>query len=85
MYLGLSDGDCQVAAFHFRQLVNEGQRQQFLAGAHPASSVTRLVSGSVRRQVGTLLVCAGHRLQGVHAVTSESLVPTQAGELSAIA
>jgi hypothetical protein len=85
MYPGLSDADCQVAAFHFRQLVNEGQRQQFLAGAHPASGVTWLVSGSVCRQVGMLLVCAGHRLQDVHAVTSESLVPTHAGELSAIA
>ena len=85
MYPGLSDGDCQVAAFHYRQLVDEGQRQQFLAGAHPASSVTRLVSGSVRRQVGTLLVCAGHRLQGVHAVTSESLVLSEAGEMGGIA
>ena len=85
MYPGLSDADCQVAAFHFRQLVDEGQRQQFVAGARPVSGVTRVVSRSVRRQVGAFLVCAGQRLQGVQAVTSESLVPSQAGEMSAIA
>ena len=54
MYPGLSEADCQVAGFRYRQLVDEGQRQQFVAGAHPASGVTRLVSGSVRQQVGAL-------------------------------
>ena len=39
MYPGLSDADCQVADLHYRQLVNEGQRQQFSLGApwRPAS------------------------------------------------
>jgi hypothetical protein len=85
MYPGLSDADCQVAAFHFRQLVDEGQRQQVVAGASPVSGVTRAVSGSVRRQVGALLVCAGQRLQGVQAVTSQGLSPTAASEMGAIA
>ncbi len=85
MYPGLSDADCRVAGLHYRQLVNAGQRQQFVAGARPASGVTRVVAGSVRRQVGAFLVCAGQRLQGVQAVTSESRVPSQAGELGAIA
>ena len=85
MYPGLSDADCQVAAFHFRQLVDEGHRQQFVAGASPVPEVTRVVSRSVRRQVGAFLVCAGQHLQGVQAVTSESLVPSQAGEMGAIA
>jgi len=85
MYPGLSDADCQVAAFHFRQLINEGQRQQMSAGARPASEVTRVVAGSARRQVGALLVYAGQRLQGVQAVTSERLVPTSTGEMSAVA
>ena len=85
MYPGLSDTNCQVANLHYRQLVNEGLRQQLVAGAHPASGVSRLVSGSVRRQVGALLVCAGQRLQGVQAVTSQGLTPTAASEMGAIA
>ena len=85
MYPGLSDTNCQVANLYYRELVNEGLRQQRVAGAHRPSGTTQSVSATVGRQVGTLLVCAGHRLQGVHAVSSESLVPTQASELSAIA
>ena len=85
MYPGLSEADCQVAAFHYRQLVDEGQRQQVSTGSRSASGVTRLVSGSVRRQVGALLVHAGQRLQGVRMTASESLVATSAGETGAIA
>ena len=85
MYPGLSDTDCQIAAFHYRQLVDEGQRQQVVAGARPVSGVTRVVSRSVRRQVGAFLVYAGQRLQGLQAITNERLVPSQAGELDAIA
>ncbi len=85
MYPGLSDADCQVAAFHYRQLVDEGQRQQVSAGARRASGVTPSVSRSARRQIGALLVRAGQRLQGVQAVTHESLVPTSTGEVGALA
>jgi hypothetical protein len=85
MYPGLSDADCQVAVFHFRQLIDEGQRQQFVAGASPVSGVTRVVSRSVRRQVGAFLICVGQRLQGVQAATNESLIPRQAGEMGALA
>jgi hypothetical protein len=85
MYPGLSDADCQVANFHYRQLVNEGQRQQVTASARPPSGVTRLVSGSVRRQVGAFMVSAGQRIQGVQMVTSESLVKIPTGEMGATA
>jgi len=84
MYPGLSDADCQVAEFHYRQLVNEGQRQHIAAGARPASGAARLISGSVRQQVNALLVCAGQRLQGVQAVTRESLDTVAIGEPAAI-
>ena len=84
MYPGLSDADCQVAAFHYRQLVDEGQRQQVSTSSRSASGVTRLASGSVR-QVGALLVRAGQRLQGVQMTASESLVPTSTGEIGAVA
>ena len=43
MYPGLNDADCQVAAFHYRQLVDEGQHQQVIAGARPTSGITRAV------------------------------------------
>ena len=85
MYPGLSDADCQVAAFHYRQLVDEGQRQQVSTSSRSASGVTRLASGSVRRQVGALLVRSGRRLQGVQMTASESLVPTSTGEIGAVA
>jgi hypothetical protein len=85
MYPGLSDADCQVAAFRYRQLVNEGQRQQVVASVSPVFGVTRVVSRSVRRQVGALLVCAGQRLQGMQDVTNESLAPSQAGGMGAMA
>jgi hypothetical protein len=85
MYPGLSDADCQVAAFHYRQLVDEGQRQQVFTGLRSASGVTRLASGSVRRQVGALLVRSGRRLQGVQMTAGESLVPTSSGEIGAVA
>jgi hypothetical protein len=85
MYPGLSDADCQVAAFRYQQMVNEGQRQQISADAHPSSGVSRFVFGSVRRQVGALLVSVGQRLHGVQAITNECLVPTLTGEEGAIA
>ena len=85
MYQGLSDTNCQVANLHYRELVNEGLRQQRIAGTHPTSGATRLMSATVRRQVGAILVCAGQRLQGVQKVTSESLVRTPTGEMGAIA
>src|SRR5215213_2408533 len=86
MYPGLSDADCQVARFHFQQLVDEGQRQQVSAGARPISAVTRVVYGFVRHQIGALLLVAGRRLQvqGVEMVTSENLAPTATGEMGAI-
>jgi hypothetical protein len=86
MYPGLSDADCQVANFHYRQLVNEGQRQQVTAGARPASGVTRTESSPLQ-QLGTFLVRAGRRLQvqGVPVATSESLILTPTGEVGAIA
>jgi hypothetical protein len=84
MYPGLSDADCRVAAFHFRQLVDEGQRQQFVAGASPVSGVTRVVSRSVRQQGGAFLVCAAQRLQGMQAVTRQSIALTPTGEADAI-
>jgi hypothetical protein len=46
--------------------------------------VTRWMSGCVRRQVGTLLVWTGQRLQGVRVVTGDRLAPTATSERVAI-
>jgi hypothetical protein len=72
MYPGLSEADCRVAEFRYQQMQVEGQHQQFVAATRPATSGTRLVSTSLRQQVGAFLVCAGHRLQGVQAIPRES-------------
>ena len=72
MYPGLSEADCRVAEFRYQQMRVEGQHQQFVAGVRPAAAGIRPVSASLRQQAGALLVCAGHRLQGVQAVTRES-------------
>ncbi len=85
MVPGLSEADCQVAAFHYRQLVNEGQREQISAGARPASSITWLMSGAVRQQIGAILVTAGQHLQGMQAGSGESHRLTSTGGASASA
>ena len=84
MYPGLSEADCRVAEFRYQQMRVEGQHQQFVAGARPSAAGTRSVSMSLRQQVGALLVCTGHRLQGVQAVTRESLDTIAIGEPAAI-
>jgi hypothetical protein len=85
MYPGLSDTNCQIAAFHYRELVDEGQRQQFISGAGPVSGGTRTVSRFVRQQLGAVLVCAGQRLQGGQVVSGQRLVPTPTGKMNAFA
>ena len=85
MYPGLSEVDCQVAGFHYRQLVNEGQRQQTAAGGRSASAGIRSVAMSLQRQFDTLLMRAVHRPQGMQAITRESITSTPTGEVTAIA
>ena len=85
MYPGLSEADCQVAGFHYQQLVAEGRRQQVVAGVRPGSVSSPAVFSSLRQQVGALLVRAGERLQTVEALTKEHVGSTAAHERSAIA
>jgi hypothetical protein len=89
MYPGLSDTDCWIAELYYRQLVDEGLRQQLVTGALPESpsicSVLTSVFTSRRQQLGALLGRADQRLQGVQAVTKESFGPTATGDRGAIA
>ena len=85
MFPGLSEADCQVAGFHYRQLVDEGQRQQGAARVLPAPLSSRAVSFSLRQQLGAFLVHAGERLQGAQTITSDRLGRTPSGEMGAIA
>ena len=85
MYPGLSDADCQVAGFRYRQLVSEGQHQQVGVVVHPGSAETRSMSTMFQQGLGTLLVRAGYRLQGLHTVTRQGLDSVATGERAAVA
>ena len=85
MYPGLSEADRQVAAFRYRQLVSEGQHQQVVAGVYRESVETRSMSTTFQQGLGTLLVRAGHRLLGLHSITTQSLDTVATGKRAAIA
>jgi hypothetical protein len=85
MYPGLSEADCQVAEFRYRQLVSEGQHQQLVSGVHPGSAETRSLLTTFQQGLGTLLVRAGHRLQGLNTITRQSADTLATGERAAIA
>lgn len=73
MYPGLSEADCQVAAFRYRQLVAEGQQQQVVAGVRPGPVDTLSATTTLQQRLGTLLVRAGRRRLGLHTVTAQRL------------
>jgi hypothetical protein len=85
MYPGLSDADRQVAAFHYQQLVDEGQRQQVSAGVRPASTGSSAVSIALWRQLATRLALAGRRTHDVLTVTRRRVDPASTRAQSAIA
>ncbi len=85
MYPGLSEADCQVAGFRYRQLVSEGQHRQLVAGLRAGPADIRSGTTTFQQRLGTLLVRAGYRLQGLHLVTRQSLDTVAAGERAAIA
>jgi hypothetical protein len=85
MYPGLSEADCQVAGFRYRQLVSEGQHQQFVAGVCSGAPDTVSVSARFQQRVGAFLMRAGDRLQGLHTFTRQSRDTIATGEPAAIA
>jgi len=85
MYPGLSDADCQVAGFRYRQLVAEGQHQQVVAGVHPGSAETRSGTTTFQQGLSTLLVRAGHRLHGLQTITTQRRDTVATGERAATA
>jgi hypothetical protein len=85
MQPGLSETDCQIAMLRYAALVAEGQHQQSLRGMRSASPGSRPAVTAIRRNVGTLLVKIGQRIEGRHAVTSNRFGPYAIGERSAIA
>jgi hypothetical protein len=89
MYPGLSDTDCWIAELNYRHLVDEGLREQRIATARTeAPGMRATVTSTViagRRQLGAFLVRAGHRIQGVQAVTRTSFDAAPAGDPGAIA
>ena len=85
MYPGLSEADCQVAEFRYRQLVAEGQHQQLVAGLlrdQPIVALGRRRCNSVSARSWCV---PAHRLQGLNTVTRQSLDTVATGERAAIA
>jgi hypothetical protein len=85
MYPGLSEADCQVAGFRYRQLVAEGQHRQLVAGLRTGPADSRAGRTMFQQRLGPLLVRAGSRLQGLTTVTKQSLDTVATGERAAIA
>ena len=55
MYPGLTEADCRVAEFRFREMQTESQLRR--CGAHPGT-------GATRQRLGALMVWAGRLLAG---------------------
>ena len=85
MYPGLCDADCQVAAFRYQQMLVEGQHQQIVRGLRAELAETRSLSTTFQQRLGTFLVHAGQRLQGLNTVTTQRLETVATGERTAIA
>jgi hypothetical protein len=85
MYPGLSEADCQVAGFRYRQLVAECQHRQLVAGLRTGPADSRAGRTMFQQRLGPLLVRAGSRLQGLTTVTKQSLDTVATGERAAIA
>jgi len=85
MYPGLSDPDCQAAAFRYRQLVNDGQRHQISSGVRPVSICSSAASTALWRRLATRLALAGRRIHDVPTVTRRRVDPISTGAQSAIA
>jgi hypothetical protein len=84
MYPGLNDTDSQVARFQHRQLVAEGQSQQYVACMMPARSHPRLVSTAIRHRLGTLIRSAGQRFPGAQPVVRKRYASTTSVEAAAV-
>jgi hypothetical protein len=85
MFPGLSEADCQVAAFYHRQLMAEGQHQQIIAGVRPGSAETRSAATTLQQRLVTLLVGGGHHLLGLQAITTQNFDTVPTGKRAAIA
>ncbi len=72
MIIGLSDADCQVAGFRYRQLVAEGQQGRLVASGSSVADASHLLPTPIRQQIGMLLVRVGQRLQGVSSGSGHS-------------
>jgi hypothetical protein len=80
-----NETDFQVAMLRNHELVARGLDEQFVASVLPPFTSTPAVVTVLRQRLGMLVVRAGQRLQGVQAVTMESLGTVATTERRAIA
>ena len=85
MVPGYSGIDSRVAELRYRLKLVETQLRRFVTNPCPAAAGFRSMFPSLRHRLGTILARAGQRLQGVQAITRESLAPTSKGEVGVIA
>jgi hypothetical protein len=85
MYPGLNDTNSQVAKFQHRQMVAEGQYQQYVASMMTATSRPRMVSTAIRHRLGTLFVRASQHFPRAQPAARERCASTPSGELGAVA
>ncbi len=83
MIMGLSEADCQVAVFHYQQLLAEGQQGQLESRTSPLADAPRLASTPIRQRLGMLLVRVGQRMQGLPGGSGQSIGAVVAGEQGA--
>jgi hypothetical protein len=55
MIPGINATDCQVALFHYQQLVKDGLRGQLIANQLATPASCRPMVGAIRHQLGALL------------------------------
>ena len=81
MYPRAVRGRLPVADFRYRQLVAEGRHSAVLAGVHMGS--IKIPPGASTAPAttpqGTLLVVSGHRLLGLHSITTRASTRSQPG------
>ena len=77
MHPGLSEADCRVAEFRYRELQAEAERQRRAAHAAPVPTVRVSVLETMQRQVGALMERTSQLFQGARRqkATEHAAVP----------
>jgi hypothetical protein len=76
MVPGITDTECRIAEFRYRELHAEADRQRRAASAAPVPAGRVRVMGTIRRHISAVMGQFSHLLQGVR--TQEATDPAAA-------